>query len=30
MRDETPAPAAFDPALDKQNVLDAVTPFIRS
>lgn len=30
MRDETPAPAAFDPALDKRNVLEAVTPFIRS
>jgi rubrerythrin len=30
MRDETPAPAAFDPALDKQNVLEAVTPFITS
>jgi rubrerythrin len=29
-RDETPAPAAFDPALEKQNVLDAVTPFITS
>jgi len=30
MRDETPAPAAFDPALDKRNVLDAVTPFIKA
>jgi rubrerythrin len=30
MRDETPAPAAFDPALDRKNVLDAVTPFIKA
>jgi Ferritin-like domain len=30
MRGETPAPSAFDPALDKKNVLEAVTPFIRS
>ena len=27
MRGETPAPAAFDPALDQQKVLDAVMPF---
>jgi len=30
MRDETPAPAAFDPALERKNVLDAVTPFIKA
>jgi rubrerythrin len=30
MRDQDPAPSAFDAALDKQNVLDAVMPFIRS
>jgi hypothetical protein len=29
-RGETPAPSAFDPAVDRQNVLDAVTPFLRS
>jgi hypothetical protein len=27
-RGEDPAPAAFDAALDQQNVLDAVKPFI--
>jgi len=30
MRGETPAPAAFDPALDQQKVLDAVMPFARA
>jgi len=30
MRGETPAPAAFDPALDQQKVLDAVMPFSRA
>jgi rubrerythrin len=29
-RGETPAPSAFDPALDKQNVLDAVAPFVKA
>jgi rubrerythrin len=29
-RDETPAPSPFDPALEQKNVLEAVTPFIRS
>jgi len=30
MRGQTPAPAAFDPALDQQKVLDAVMPFARA
>ena len=30
MLGETPAPAAFDPSLDQQKVLDAVMPFVRS
>jgi rubrerythrin len=30
MRGQDPAPDAFDPALDKQQVLDAVMPFVRS
>ena len=30
MRGETPAPAAFDPALDQHTVLDAVMPFARA
>jgi rubrerythrin len=30
MRGETPAPAAFDPALQQQQVLDAVMPFMRA
>jgi serine-rich repeat adhesion-like glycoprotein len=30
MRGQDPAPDAFDPSLDKQQVLDAVMPFVRS
>ena len=30
MREQNPAPDAFDAALDKQKVLDAVMPFVRS
>jgi hypothetical protein len=30
MRGQDPAPDAFDAALDKQQVLDAVMPFVRS
>ena len=30
MRGQTPAPAAFDPALDQHKVLDAVMPFARA
>jgi rubrerythrin len=30
MRDQNPAPDAFDPSLDKQQVLMAVTPFVRA
>jgi rubrerythrin len=30
MRGQDPAPSAFDAALDKQNVLDAVMPFVRA
>jgi rubrerythrin len=30
LRGETPAPAAFDPALQQQQVLDAVMPFMRA
>ena len=30
MRGQTPAPSAFDPKLDQQQVLDAVMPFVRA